>query len=153
MAKEKTKSISLIGGSINEWCWNIIITIIDNGSFHNKGKIVLLNYTEQDNERRQYKRDKKAFDRAILGMGCCLFCNELDFRVLEEHHIDKEKLPNFTITLCANCHRKLHWMYPYLNWKEKDMSGKEIGVLLTRGELYLTHDDNWIDDITIKLSD
>ena len=103
---------------MNGWCWTIISTVRENGSFHNKGKILLLNYTEQDNEKRQYHKDKNAFKKSISGAGCCLFCNDIDLRVLEEHHIDKEKLPDFTITLCANCHRKLHWMYPYLNWKE-----------------------------------
>ena len=33
------------------------------------------------------------------------------------------------------------------------LSGEEIGELLSKGKLYLTHDDNWTDDITIKLSD
>ena len=49
--------------------------------------------------------------RAINSMGMCLFCGELDWRVLQEHHPDKIKLPNFKVTLCANCHAKLHWNY------------------------------------------
>lgn len=47
--------------------------------------------------------------RIINSMGICLFCGDIDWRHLEEHHPDKEKLPNFTVTLCANCHKETHW--------------------------------------------
>ena len=47
--------------------------------------------------------------RAINSDGMCLICGSIDWTVLQEHHIDKEKMPNFTITLCANHHQKLHY--------------------------------------------
>ena len=42
-------------------------------------------------------------------MGMCLFCGDIDWRHLEEHHPDKEKMPDFTVALCANCHKEIHW--------------------------------------------
>ena len=47
--------------------------------------------------------------RAIKGMGICLECGELDFRVLCNHHIFGKKYSDIKITLCANCHQRLHW--------------------------------------------
>ena len=54
-------------------------------------------------------KERKIFRERKKTDGICLFCGETDFMVLEEHHIDKEKMPDFTVTLCANCHRRLHW--------------------------------------------
>lgn len=51
------------------------------------------------------------FNRVIKTMGMCLICGEIDFTVLEEHHPDKEKMPDFKITLCGNCHNRLHFYY------------------------------------------
>jgi len=34
----------------------------------------------------------------------CQKCGETDPQKLEEHHLDKEHQPGYTITLCANCH-------------------------------------------------
>lgn len=38
----------------------------------------------------------------------CKICGETDPLKLEEHHPDKINRPDYTITLCANCHSKLH---------------------------------------------
>lgn len=37
----------------------------------------------------------------------CQKCGETNPEVLEEHHPDKENKPNWTITLCANCHEEI----------------------------------------------
>jgi len=37
----------------------------------------------------------------------CKLCGETDPEKLEEHHPDKERFPNYTVTLCANCHSKI----------------------------------------------
>ena len=37
----------------------------------------------------------------------CQKCGETNHQVLEEHHPDKINQPNFTITLCANCHEEI----------------------------------------------
>ena len=53
--------------------------------------------------------DNSNFARAIHSDGHCLICGSLDWTVLQEHHIDKKKMEDFTVTLCANCHQKLHY--------------------------------------------
>ena len=53
--------------------------------------------------------ESQTFKTAINSLGMCLFCGELDFAVFREHHPDKEKMPDFTITLCANCHEREHF--------------------------------------------
>ncbi|TKJ46993.1 hypothetical protein CEE34_06075 [Candidatus Aerophobetes bacterium Ae_b3a] len=37
----------------------------------------------------------------------CKLCGETDPEKLEEHHPNKEKSPEYTLTLCANCHSKI----------------------------------------------
>ncbi|HOL21321.1 MAG TPA: helix-turn-helix domain-containing protein [bacterium] len=37
----------------------------------------------------------------------CQKCGETNSEVLEEHHPDKENQPDYTITLCANCHEEI----------------------------------------------
>ena len=37
----------------------------------------------------------------------CVKCGETNPEVLEEHHPDKENYPDYTITLCANCHEQI----------------------------------------------
>lgn len=37
----------------------------------------------------------------------CQKCGETNPKVLEEHHPDKINRPDFTITLCANCHEEI----------------------------------------------
>jgi len=37
----------------------------------------------------------------------CQMCGETDPEKLEQHHPDKENFPNYTVTLCANCHAKV----------------------------------------------
>jgi len=67
-------------------------------------------FTTEDEEKHQVRtREFHLFDRVIKSLGMCLACGDLDFRHFDEHHIDKTKLPDFTITLCANHHRELHW--------------------------------------------
>ena len=51
------------------------------------------------------------FKRIINSSGMCLICGELDFTVFHEHHIDKDRMPDFTITLCGNCHNRHHFYY------------------------------------------
>ncbi|MCX8083021.1 MAG: helix-turn-helix domain-containing protein [bacterium] len=38
----------------------------------------------------------------------CVNCGETNSNVLHEHHPDKENRPDYTITLCANCHNEIH---------------------------------------------
>ena len=100
-AKNPTKAFTLISGNEQGWSWNIQTKIKENGSFANKGVITIRKRPKSKIESRYYS--------AIHSLGMCLFCGEIDWRVLEEHHPDKEKMPDFTITLCANDHRRVHW--------------------------------------------
>ena len=69
----------------------------------------LLSYIWFGGKRNIPIKDRTKFYKRIHSNGICLFCPEIDFSVLEEHHPYPEKLPDFTITLCANCHARLHW--------------------------------------------
>lgn len=60
--------------------------------------------------QRERWQAKNTFTLKKTGMGMCLFCKDIDWKHLEEHHPDKEKMPDFTITLCANCHRDVHYL-------------------------------------------
>ena len=51
----------------------------------------------------------------------CFFCGEGEGCVLEIHHVIPRKIQekyhlndNYTITLCANCHRKMHHILRYI---------------------------------------
>ncbi|MEM5830858.1 MAG: helix-turn-helix domain-containing protein [candidate division WOR-3 bacterium] len=48
----------------------------------------------------------------------CINCGETNPDVLHEHHPDKENRPDYTITLCANCHNEIH--------RSKEKKGKDI---------------------------
>ena len=72
-----------------------------------KGKVIGIGQITQTPQR--YKRDVINFNRARKTSGMCLLCGEIDWLVLEEHHVDPVKLPKFKISLCANCHKKIHW--------------------------------------------
>lgn len=51
----------------------------------------------------------------------CINCGETNPDVLHEHHPDKENRPDYTITLCANCHNEVHRSKEK---KEKDIEQK-----------------------------
>lgn len=68
----------------------------------------------KNNFRGEYR-----YLKAIGSDGICLFCGEIDPTLFEEHHPDKVKMPDFKITLCANCHRKLHWFYGINNYSKE----------------------------------
>ncbi|HPP29446.1 MAG TPA: hypothetical protein PLE69_00795 [bacterium] len=38
----------------------------------------------------------------------CVMCGETNPDVLHEHHPDRKNRPDYTITLCANCHNEVH---------------------------------------------
>ena len=62
-----------------------------------------------DRERRR-RRESTLFRNATkYSMGICWECGEINWEFLENHHPDKEKLPDFTVTMCANCHTRLHY--------------------------------------------
>ena len=97
------KSIYLIGKSIEKDIGWGLYQYIDQ-----KGKVLKQTFNLQVG-RNKNSVDNGKFARAIHSDGLCLSCGSLDWTVLQEHHIDKEKMDDFTITLCANCHQKLHY--------------------------------------------
>ena len=62
----------------------------------------------------------------------CFFCGEREGCVLETHHVIPRKIQekyhiydDYTITLCANCHRKIHFILNYIFSKLKIIDSKE----------------------------
>lgn len=97
------KAITLFKGREKSNAFRVILRVRPARPF----KPLCVEFTMFDND--MVLREAKIYRERKKTAGICLFCGEMDFMVLEEHHPDKEKMPNFTITLCANCHRKLHW--------------------------------------------
>lgn len=76
-------------------------------SINSKGKLIGIGgFYPNTTERCEV--DEKRFHVLVKGSGMCLICGSLDLDILEEHHVDKEKMPDFTITLCPNDHRRIH---------------------------------------------
>lgn len=50
---------------------------------------------------------KKTAELLELG-GRCYMCDENDLVVLETHHVDREKYPDFIVPLCSNCHTRMN---------------------------------------------
>lgn len=75
------------------------------------GYVTCLRNIEQGNVIIKRRQGSQAglFKRAINSSGMCLFCGEINFIVLQEHHPFPCSLPQFTVTLCANCHAKVHF--------------------------------------------
>ena len=101
----KTLSFRLLSGvDLKETQYSVMLRCTKEGkikeiSFHCSHK---QHNFKNDRERALFWKTKKS--------SCiCLECGELDFRCLQEHHPDKEKMSDFKICLCANCHAKLHW--------------------------------------------
>jgi hypothetical protein len=64
------------------------------------------------------RTESLALKRIFSTDGMCLICGELDPRFMILHHVFGKAANNFTISLCANCHRKyinnlgdLHYVY------------------------------------------
>jgi len=96
------KNIRLISGNEEGWMWNVNLRIANNGTYQNKGTFFAI--IPSTAGKKQFESSRK-----VKGMGMCLICGDIDWRHLEEHHPDAEKMPDFTITLCANHHRQLHF--------------------------------------------
>lgn len=104
------KTIVLTSGYEEGCIWDIEVRVLPNGSFKNKGAFSY-NLKEPNLARiRRWnkKNPKETYWKKIKTSGICLFCGDIDWRHLEEHHPDKEKMADLTVTVCANCHRELH---------------------------------------------
>ena len=59
-----------------------------------------------------HKRNAESllFNKTIRqSMGICLMCGNINWDELVYHHVFGRKTDEFQITLCANCHHRLHW--------------------------------------------
>lgn len=91
------------------------VSIIRTGTHHTQETKDKISKAMSDSGRKE-----PVYRKAINSLGMCLFCGDIDWRHLEEHHPDKIKLPDFTVTLCANCHADLHWNKgSYSGYKKK----------------------------------
>lgn len=100
----KSRILTVASGKIDDIFWTVRQRI-------NTQRVIGIGvFGSQSEERHKVRtREYHLFKKTTESSGCCLTCGDIDFRHLDEHHIDREKLFNFTITLCANCHRELHW--------------------------------------------
>ena len=95
------KVIQLGRGKNEGWYWDISVHICQNGTFKNRNQFKFQNV--------KHMIERVLFHK-VIKRGVCMFCGEIDFRVLEDHHPFPNKDENLKITLCANCHSRLHWM-------------------------------------------
>ena len=101
----KSKSIRLLGGvEEQKYGWFVNLRVTGEGGIKELQTITSFVHVDFRDAR------ERALFWKIRKSSCiCLECGELDFRCLQEHHVDKEKMSDFKICLCANCHAKLHW--------------------------------------------
>jgi hypothetical protein len=88
-------------GKEEGWYWDIDIHVCRNGTFHQKSALRF--------RKIKHEIERTLFSKAVR-RGVCVICGEIDFRVLEDHHPFPDKDKNLKLTLCANCHARLHWM-------------------------------------------
>ena len=89
----------------------ILEIVIKDKEIQNWGSIRIRGYKAIKRTKRywlKWHKEREMYNDAINGDGMCLICGEINFHYFQEHHIDKEKMPDFTITLCANHHTQLH---------------------------------------------
>lgn len=98
----KTRHIGLYGWQEEGHYYNIRVLINSIGKILDRGSWMGTN--------NRGKAETFLIRKKVDGGGLCLFCGCIDWMCLENHHPDKIKMPNFSVTLCANCHRKVHWM-------------------------------------------
>lgn len=67
--------------------------------------------TEDKTKHKKRVDESYIFNHAIRSSGMCLSngCGVIDFSMLDEHHVFGKAEDDFSITLCANHHRELHW--------------------------------------------
>lgn len=80
------------------WCVHYTVTV---GGFYGIGS-----FTQRMDK---HLSEDILYRKAIKSDGMCLKCKKLDFAYLQQHHPYPIEIPNFTITLCANHHSKLHF--------------------------------------------
>ena len=99
--KRKQKQLHLFHTTEEYYALGVYVTI------RYDGKVVSSGFNFGFDRAKRGERSVR--DKAIKSSGMCLFCNEIDWRVLVQHHVFGKRIDSFTITLCANCHAILHW--------------------------------------------
>ena len=112
---KRVKGFTLDSGTEKGFGWYIQCEVTRVGTFNDKGGI-RLRYKTNHNiylENKKYMNKRSIEDKRIReikkGLGFCLICGTIDPIVLIEHHVFGRKSDEITITLCANCHQKLHF--------------------------------------------
>ena len=105
------RSIDIYQGDLGEEGeqYTVMIQISNKGVIWGTGFIKHVSWHCRQGGVFMPPRQRQLYRNALKSAGICLICGELDFSVFEEHHIDRTKLPNFTITVCGNCHNRFHW--------------------------------------------
>ena len=98
--KMKMKTFYLYSLYEGDYQTTICIKVAKNGGVYSA-------YFNHINKRQKYDLD--TYNNHKKSDGMCLFCGDIDFSHLQQHHLLPDELPTFSITLCANCHASLHF--------------------------------------------
>lgn len=86
-------------------------------------------------EVKRLSKDQRAYNKFLIGSGCCLICFISDPFVLEEHHLAGRKHSDLTFTVCANHHAILSRMqgrWPN-EWLQRDLPANKRVAFMVRG--------------------
>ena len=102
---QRYKSKVMLSGFEDIIYWSLTQYFNQDGKLIGKGYFVMIDRKE----KLKIKSESQLFRRCATSSGMCLFCGELDFTHLEEHHPYPDELSDVTLTFCANCHRTIHF--------------------------------------------
>lgn len=60
---------------------------------------------------QRWRKREETFFRKVTkqSMGICWECGNINWDELQQHHPYPKKMPKFKVTMCANCHARMHW--------------------------------------------
>ena len=112
--RRKAKYVTLQTGSEETFHWSLSVGIreksrVFSGAFCLASEKARKYRMEYNKKWKRRQGGYQIFRNRIKSDGICLFCGEIEWCILEEHHPYPDEMSDITFTLCANCHRRLHW--------------------------------------------